>query len=199
MQQIEAERLEAERRRREAERAVRDREAWAKAALDALWVEVHAQVEARAAEFTRATGSKIEIVRHARADDGPGNLGALRILELRVGLAVVYLYTHHEPGSAVHVHVAQWPAASGSGRRHHRMISLPVCTLERTGEDGWVLERVSARSTPRSLTPEDLVYRAFELLVCGFERPESNQPKAAAPAGAHAPVTTKTVRQFPSD
>ncbi|MBE7479349.1 MAG: hypothetical protein HS104_05065 [Polyangiaceae bacterium] len=56
------------------------------------------EVEARAAEFTRATGRPIQIVRHLRTAEATGGLAALRILELRLGASIVYLYSHHGVG-----------------------------------------------------------------------------------------------------
>lgn len=196
MRQIESERLEAERRQREAEEARRERDAWAEVALDAMWRAFMLEVEARAAEFTRATGRPIQIVRHLRTAEATGGLAALRILELRLGASIVYLYSHHGVGGEVHVHVAQWPAPDCTRRRHHRMISLPVCTLERVGRDGWELSRVKPGAQSRALAVEDIVYRTFELLVFGMERPDPRLLGLRAVAELD-PRSQKTVRQFP--
>lgn len=193
MRQIESERLEAERRQREAEEARRELDAWAEAALDAMWAAAMLEVEARSADFTRATGRPIAVVRHVRTQEG---LAALRILELRLGVSIVYLYSHHAVGGEVHVHVAQWPAPDGTRRRHHRMISLPVCTLERVGQQGWELSRISPGARSRTLAVEDIVYRAFELLVFGIERPDPRLLGLRAVAEPE-PRSQKTVRQFP--
>ncbi len=196
MRQIESERLEAERRQREAEEAQRERDAWAEAALDAMWRAFMLEVDARSAAFTRATGRPIVVVRHVRTQEATGGLAALRILELRLGASVVYLYSHHALGGEVHVHVAQWPAPEGTRRRHHRMISLPVCTLERVGERDWALCRISSGAKGRTLAVEDIVYRAFELLVFGIERPDPRLLGLRAVAELE-PRSQKTVRQFP--
>lgn len=196
MRELEAERREAERRLREAEAARRERDAWAEGALDAMWQAFMSEVDARSAELTRATGRAVEMVRHVRTQDAAGGLAALRILELRLGVSVVYLYSHHASGGEVHVHVAQWPAPDASRRRHHRMISLPVCTLERVGEQGWELCRISSGGKPRSLKVEDIVFRAFELLVFGLERPDPRLLGLRA-VNDLDPRSGRTVRQFP--
>lgn len=196
MRRIESERLELERRQREAEEARRERDAWAEAALDAMWRGVAHEVEARIGDFTRATGRRIEVVRHLRSQEAAGGLAALRILELRLASSVVYLYSHHALGGEVHVHVAQWPAPGGRDKRHHRMISLPVCTLERVGARDFALRRISPAHAGRVLRVEDVVYRAFELLVFGLERPDPRVLGLSA-MGEPDPRSQKTVRQFP--
>ncbi len=196
MRRVEAERLEAERRQREAEAAIRDHEAWAEAALDEMWRAVMTEVEARVAEFAASTGRRIDVVRHLRTLEASTGSAALRILELRLGDSVVYLYSHHAAGSAVHVHVAQWPAPEGKHRRHHRMISLPVCTLERVASRDWALCRVSPNAASRSLKVEDVVYRAFELLVFGLERSDPRVLGLRVVSDAD-PRSSKTVMQFP--
>lgn len=194
MRRIEAERLEAERREREAETLRRERDAWAGAALDAMWRAVMTEVTARSEELLRVTGRRIEIVRHERSAGAADGLAALRILELRLTGSVVYLYSHHAPGGEVHVHVAQWPASDASKRKHHRMISLPVCTLERVGPKHWSLMRIASDRRPRELTVEDIVYRALELLVFSLERPD---PRLLTPPAAPGPLSSKTAPQFP--
>ena len=196
MRRLESARLEAARREREAEGARRDRPARAEPALDALWRAGRVEVEARVAEFTASTGRRIDVVRHLRTLEASTGSAALRILELKLGDSVVYLYSHHATGAHVHVHVAQWPAADGKHRRHHRMISLPVCTLERVGQRDWALCRVSPTAAPRSLKVEDVVYRAFELLVFSLERADS-QVLGLRAASEPDPRSSKTVMQFP--
>lgn len=195
MRQIESAQREADRQRREADRARKEQDEWAERALDELWAAAEAEVNVRVESFSESTGSRVEPIRHSNAEQLAG-LPALRILELRLGSSAVYLYSHHAPGCHVHVHVAHWPVSDPNHRRHHRMISLPVCTLDRVGERGWQLRRVQS-SGDKLLSVEDLVYRAFELLVFGLERPSHPSllpPAPPAPLGSGA---GRTIRQFP--
>lgn len=206
MRRLESERLEAERRQREADEARRDQEAWAEAALDSMWSRVMHEVDERAKAFTQSTGRSISVVRNLQTLEGTTGLAALRILELRLGDSIVYLYSHHASGSHVHVHVAQWPAPDGARRRHHRMISLPVCTLERVGRHDWALARV-AKTGQQTLKVEDVVYRAFELLVFSLERTDPRvlglqtvadaDPRSSKTVADADPRSSKTVMQFP--
>lgn len=196
MRRIESERLEAERRKREADEARRDQEVWAEAALDSMWTRVMEEVDARAKAFIGSTGRSIKVVQNLQKLEASTGLAALRILELRLGDSIVYLYSHHASGSHVHVHVAQWPAPDGSLRRHHRMISLPVCTLERVGRSDWQLARVTPKAGQRTLKVEDVVYRAFELLVFSLERSDPRVLGLRVAADSD-PRSSKTVMQFP--
>ena len=91
MRRIESERLEAERRKREADEARRDQEVWAEAALDSMWTRVMEEVDARAKAFIGSTGRSIKVVQNLQRLEASTGLAALRILELRLGDSIVYL------------------------------------------------------------------------------------------------------------
>ena len=173
MQSLESERLELERQRREAETTRADFDRWAIAALSAVWEQVRKGVAARAEEFARATGRRIKITTHDRAISSSGGLPSIQVLELRLDSSIAYIYSHHVSGSAPHLHLGHWPT-SNDRRHHHRMFSMPICMLERSANDDWKL----IRSVPRSATGavevsiDDVIYRAFELVVFGRGRPE---------------------------
>lgn len=176
MRGLEAERLEAERRRIAARAAVAEQDAWAERSLTGFWEEVRKDVRRRAAEFCRETGCNIELGGRAKEIERPEALPALQVLELKLATSVVYLYTHHVSGSVPLVHLAHWPSSSLGHRHHHRMMSFPACTLERTDSGAWLLRRVLAPQ--ETIRVDDLVFQAVELLVRGLERPF---PKRLAP------------------
>jgi hypothetical protein len=165
MKAVWAERLEAERQKSELEAARAEQDAWASAALDDFWKRAEKAVSQRGEELAQSTGCPI---RQSSEQAPPGALGRVRVLELRVGSSVVYLYTHHVGGSSPLVHLAHWPASSR--HHHHRMMSFPMCSIARSDTRGWTLRRIL---DPRDeLSIDDLVFRAFELLVLGLSRPE---------------------------
>ena len=170
MTEVEAERLEAERREREALAARADFDAWAVRALSDVWKSITGVVEVRVRELVQATGRRVALSPRVQGIEGPRGLPALRILELRIDSSVAYIYSHHVSGSPPHFHLAHWPAPS-KGRRHHRMMSFPVCIIERAGVEGWALRR-SVGPSRDPLQVDDVVFRAFELLIGGVERPE---------------------------
>jgi hypothetical protein len=167
---LEAERLEAERRRIATQAAIAELDAWADRSLSSFWGEVLDDVRRRAEDFRRETGCPMELGGRAKAIECPAALPALQVLELKLATSVVYLYTHHVSGSVPMVHLAQWPTPNPGQRHHHRMMSFPMCTLERSDSGLWALRRVLA---PReTIRLDDLVYQAVELLVLGLERPD---------------------------
>ena len=170
MREVEAERLEVERREREALATRADYDAWARQALSDVWKSLTSVVEVRARELVQATGRRVALSPRVQGIEGLRGLPALRILELRIDTSVTYVYSHHVSGSPPHFHLAHWPAPS-KPRRHHRMMSVPICTIERVGREGWALRRtVGAPREP--LQVDDIAYRAFELLIGGIERPD---------------------------
>lgn len=180
MKSLEAERLEAERQRRSVEAARAEHDAWARTALLDFWERLLRDVQRRAEEFRKQTGCPVEVVSRGGEPQRPADLPSLQVLELRLATSVVYLYTHHASGSAPLVHLAHWPTAEAGHRHHHRMMSFPMCSLDRVDEAGWRLRQLLGAREPA--TVDDLVYRAFELLVLGLERPEQSRLAAKAPA-----------------
>jgi hypothetical protein len=166
MKAVWAEHLEAERQRSELEATRAEHDAWASAALDEFWQQAERAIGERAEEFAQATGCAIG----QRSERGaPGTaLPKVRVLELKVASSVVYLYTHAAGGSSPLVHLAHWPESTR--HRHHRMMSFPVCSIERSDADGWKLSRTFEPHDEVSV--DDVAFRAFELLVLGLSRPE---------------------------
>jgi len=165
MKAVWAEHLEVERQKSEIEAARAEHDAWASAALDDFWKRTEKAIAQRADELAVATGCPI---RQSSEKAPPDTLGRVRVLELRVGSSIVYVYSHHVGGSNPLVHLAHWPASSP--HRHHRMMSFPMCAIERSETHAWTLRRIL---DPRDeLSVDDLVFRAFELLVLGLSRPE---------------------------
>lgn len=189
----EAGRLEADRRSRAALRAAQELEAWSRSAAPAVMDSLEVACRARADELARMTGVAVSVTRSAPTSVDSKD-GCARVLGLslrdRVHEVVIYGYLHSGNLPVIHFLMN----AKGGGvqvGRHRRLVSFPGCRVT-PGDDGRPVLRPVGRSTPTSgseqLTTDDLVFRAFELLL----RRALGRPAAAAErvlrSGASTPL-----------
>lgn len=165
-------------------------EAWCQTAERALLAELGDLAESRATELALRTEVQVLVSRAvqgpALSDQGP----RASAVELRLGETRVYLYSARELGESPAVHLAV--RRGGASTRCPVLASLPGALVVR-GEGG------SPRllSLPRPLdappseahpSPDDLVLRAFEVLIAAHRGTSVDAHAAGLPraSGAHA-------------
>jgi len=157
----EAERLETERR-------VRDFEHWCRSAVESVLGELSTRAEQKSEELALHAGVRV-VVHPPRKATARYPRAEVTYFELRREQDVLYLYAYSERGHLPLMHFLM-PAHEGflERARHPRLLSLPGCRLRPTADGGVELERIQldgVLSTESMLTVDDLVYRAFELLL----------------------------------
>jgi hypothetical protein len=166
----EAERLEADRRARQLEAERRDLERWCAGAVKQVIAQIAEQAARRSDELALHAGVRVEVQAPRSAPArSPG--AEVTYIGLKRGSDVVYVYAYLEKGYLPLVHF-MLPAYDGylERPRHPRLISLPGCRLVREGADGVRLERIridGSLASDATTSADDLVYRAFELLLRG--------------------------------
>jgi hypothetical protein len=182
----EAERLEADRRARELEVARRDFEAWSRTAVAQIIGELGSEAERRSEELALHAGVRIR-VKPPRTAPGRHPRAEVTFVELSRAGDTVYLYAYLELGHAPLVHYLI-PSYEGflERARHPRLLSLPGARLERAPDGGVVLARIAIDGSPvpdAPTTVDDMVFRAFELLLRGrcVQRASHVAPPAPAP------------------
>jgi hypothetical protein len=166
----EAERLEVERRAREVEAARRDFEAWGRTAVEQVISQLCTKIAQRSEELAIHAGVRIRI-KPPRTAPGRHPRAEITFLELSRGQELVYVYAYHELGHAPLVHYLI-PSYEGflERARHPRLLSLPGARLERAADGSVVLARLAIDGGPlpeATTTIDDMVFRAFELLLRG--------------------------------
>lgn len=163
--------LEAERRRRELEEQVSlaarmEVDAWAELALVTVWKELEEVLQKRSSDFARGSGTEVRISerRHTRWA-GPNKT---RMLAVETAAVTAYLYSHQVSGFAPTFHLVEWPTSPSSRRQRHKMVTLSVCRVERSGREGHRL--VKPDPAVGSVDYDDIAYRVLELLVAGMRR-----------------------------
>ncbi len=88
----------------------------------------------------------------------------MRFAAFCLGRSRVQVYSARQDGGWPHLHLVSTPLRKG--RRHARLVSLPGCRVVPDEKYGLVLYDLADRLVPPRLTsPDDFVYRAFELLA----------------------------------
>jgi len=173
---------------RRALSSAEDFEAWSDSAERALVEELHRIADLRSAELARHTDVRVLVSRPVPGPDLTLRGAHIGVLELALGTTRVYVYTARERGQSPAVHLAL--RRESASTRHPVLASLPGCLLVR-GDTG----AAELLPLPRPLgdhaeeprpTPDDLVFRAFELLVAAHRgaRPE---PLPGRPPSGHRP------------
>jgi hypothetical protein len=163
--------LELERQRqkdmelaRQAARAEMD--AWAAESLARVWPEIEATLRRRADALGRASSISISITERHHTRWAAGN--QTRMLAIETEATTVYLYSHQVSGFSPTFHLVEWPTSPSSRRQRHRLMTLSLCRLERTGPKQFQLVRADPAGA--SLDYDDIAYRVLELLVVGMRR-----------------------------
>jgi hypothetical protein len=165
----------AERARRELElrehaalEVQREHEAWAAAAECQLLEDLHATARHRAAELEARSGARVSVCQRDETPDA-ARTGLPHVTSLRFSLreADVAIYIHRPLTGMPMVHLmCAVPPDIALGRR--RVVSLPGCQVVRRGS-GFELERFELPGqsvSPSAVSVDELVYRAFELVLC---------------------------------
>jgi hypothetical protein len=160
-------------------------EAWSDFAERALLEELQRIAELRAAELRELTDVRVAVSRLEPGPDLSARGVRVGVLELGLGAARVYVYSVRERGQSPAVHFAL--RRESAFTRHPVLASLPGCLVVRS-ESGaaelLALPRPLGDCTEPRPTPDDLVFRAFELVVAAHRgtRPE---PLPGRPASGH--------------
>jgi hypothetical protein len=152
---------------RRAASNVTDFEQWGDGAELALVDELFSIAERRAADMAQHTDVAVSVARSHPGPDLALRGARISVLELALGATRVYVYSVRERGQSPAVHLAV--RRDSPSTRHPVLASLPGCLVVRS-EDGAATLLPLPRpldATPTELhpTPDDLVFRAFELLV----------------------------------
>lgn len=166
------------RRGRSAQRADEDREAlaafaeWCEAATRDAMSALHHEAVERAHELEHRCARRVAVTRSEHAVDGT----SVTALRFALDGTEVLLYAHRGPGALPFLHfipLGRSDAPRGRGRRQRRMVSLPGAFVARRADDSWELRRIRVPGTSAhasdTLTVDDLVFRAFELLLRGAD------------------------------
>lgn len=117
----------------------------------------------RAASFAQGSGVEIEVKSPSHPPinidpDGP----FMSFMCLRVGDREVHLYSHRVGTGAPVIHFVV-AADRSAGPERKGLLGHPGCRIERRDGGGFLLRRVGTAQDVLSV--DDLVYRAFELLL----------------------------------
>lgn len=164
----EAERLERERRERQAEALRADYEAWARRSVEQVVGDIARGARERSEELARHAGIHLDVKPPHRAQRSAR--GEVTFVELRQGDDVVYVYAYLEPGHAPLLYFLIPGDVGYLEPKHHRLVSLPGARFVRGPEGRVLLKRIARDGStpdPAELGVDDILFRAFELLLRG--------------------------------
>jgi hypothetical protein len=168
--EIEKGRREREERAQKAaaERAARD--SWAEHATDAVMHAIAEAAAARAEDFAAATGHNVSVDYHGPDPALAGRAPAMTFVRLSYDDVGVLLYSYCTSGELPSLHfVHPQPTAPGSVV-HPTFISTFAAVVTPAGE-GYALRRPgNGGEHSDRVSVEELVFRAFQLLVEGRSR-----------------------------
>jgi hypothetical protein len=196
---LEAERLERARRERDEARQRHDHDVWARAALERLMGRLKTLADERADRIAEQSGRRAKVASPTWVEHGT----ATRRVFLRVTLddAEVHIYGNLTGGAMPSVHLMHLVAQSPVGERTRlarRYLSVPGCRMRRADDDGYELVRYEDEAGPLVITADDLIFKAFDLLVLSLRsmvfRVVRGGDEAAAAAASARRKFAATVR-----
>ncbi len=175
--------LDVEREKRETRVAVDAEERrlfdeWCTKVTDTVMQRIADVAEERARELEARTGKRMRVEYPSRdpilcEPDGP----CMSFMSLTLEGSELQLYSYRGPGDLPFIHFVPIPpqAPPSSARpKHHRLISVPGAFIARHADGSWELLRARSGGDDEPAEPtsiDELVYRAFELLVASLKRP----------------------------
>ncbi len=170
-QSFEDGRREDERARAAETAALEEFHQWCAAATDRVMADLAAVASSRAEQFEAQTGHAVEVTYPSHP---PISLGApgpdLSFLRMSLADSHVHVYSYRGRGSLPVLHLVH--TSERNLPRHRRLVSSAGCFIARGEDDTYQLRNVrteaGGEATPASL--DDLVFRAFELLVQSLRR-----------------------------
>lgn len=175
--------LDVEREKREsiaavdaAERRLFDE--WCTKVTDTVMQRIAEATREHARELEARTGKHMEVEYPSRdpiecEPDGP----CMSFMTLTLEGSELQLYSYRGPGDLPFIHfvpIPRQPPPSAGRPKHHRLISVPGAFIARHPDGSWELlrTRTSDDDEPAESTSiDELVYRAFELLIASLKRP----------------------------
>lgn len=155
-----ADRVRLSEEQREREAAIAEFDNWCARAVESVMQQCHVDAQNRAREFFEHTGHQIAV----RYPDAPpivtDDTISVLCLTIELGQAVVHVYSSRTSGRMPYIHITY---ASGSKTR--RLLCIAGCALVRTGPEDFALREIVRGEPQRVINADDLVFRAFELLV----------------------------------
>lgn len=176
--------LDAEREQRDERVAVDAEERrvfdeWCVQVTDTVMQRIADVAREHARELGARTGKHMAVEYPSRdaiksEPDGP----YMSFMTLTLESSALQLYSYRGAGDLPFIHFVPLPPEApptGSRPKHHRLISVPGAFIARHQDGSWELLRArTADDEPAESTSiDELVYRAFELLVAGLRRPRS--------------------------
>jgi hypothetical protein len=138
---------------------------WCAEAVDATMQRLADLARERAAEFEREFGEPVEVAYPSHAPLRFGDAGPwMTFLSLSLGKDEVHIYSTRADGGLPYVHFAFSPPEHSG-----RLMSVPGGFIAKAADDEPRLRSIPGSDSERSgeLDPDDLVLRAFELLLMG--------------------------------
>lgn len=169
---LDAERQANEKNRADAAEAARQRETWCSDVEDRVMAALAKVAQRRAREFGESTGATVEVDYPAEKPIFAQELGhRMSFIGLRLGGSRVHIYSTRPHAMLPHVHLVHTHQSDATRKR---LVSIPGCVVVRSGDDGFeLLRRDEKTRVAEPATIEDVVYRAFELLVDVATAPKS--------------------------
>jgi hypothetical protein len=132
----------------------------------------------RATALEEHTGKRMRVEYPSRApiEYTPGG-PAMTFMTLDLEGSLLQIYSYRGPGDLPFIHFVPIPrqASPSAGRpKHQRLISVPGAFIARHQDGSWELLRARLSDDDEPAEPtsiDELVYRAFELLVASLSRP----------------------------
>jgi hypothetical protein len=184
---LEAERLERARREKEEARLQQDHDAWARAALERVMERLKILADERAGDIADKSGRRPKVAAPAWVEHGV----ATKRVFLRITLdeAEVHIYGNLATGVMPSIHLMHLVAQSPVGERTRlarRYLSVPGCRMRRGAGDDYQLVSYEDGGTTQPVQADDIVFRAFDLLVLSLRSMVYRVVRTADEAAASA-------------
>lgn len=182
----ESARLLVQRRAQQEAEARQAFDAWCTSTTDQVMSGVCESARHHALEFQAATGRPVSVLYPARPPLDLQPDGAhITFLRLELRGSRVEFYAHRGPGLLPFFHFVHTHDDAQRKRINRVVASLPACYAARLPDGRWELRRAGPAPAPEVASDvvslEELVYRAFELLIEGIEA----LPLGPAPTNEH--------------
>jgi hypothetical protein len=162
----------AQHERAVAEAAQRRFDEWCAQVTDRVMEDIATVARQRAEEFRAHSGRMIQVEYPSHKPIGLGDDGPfMSFMRFGIDGSSVHLYSHRGLGGLPALHFVY--TVEEQIPRHRRLVSHPGAFVARRSDDGYELRtiRIQKDDPPATqTTPDELVFRAFELLLGHLRR-----------------------------
>ena len=147
---------------------------WARETTEKVMALVGEVASVRAVECQSETGQRVEVASPSRPPINVGPDGPhMSFMTLRLGRSEVHMYSYRQPYAQPFIHFVQTGDRDQALSRRNRMQTRSGCRIDRREDDGFCLVALDEGTFEDgdALSVDELVYRAFELLLEAAEAP----------------------------